>query len=154
MENQVKKFNFKTLFSILLALICIILVVFVIFFKVNNFKILSVQSGSMSPTIKAGDILLVKAEDAYTENDIIAFNKNGVIITHRIREIKQEKGGVLYVCAGDNAKSYQIVSPGEILGKMCFVFGKNVKILFKILPFATIFIIILLFLMLKKQKIN
>ena len=148
MENIKNKFNLKNVFSILLAIICIILIVFVIFFKVNNFKILSVQSQSMSPTINVGDVLLIKPAKQYNVGDVVAYNLGGSIITHRIVEVKDDN---IYICVGDNAKNKQIVKFNAILGKMCFVFNKNFKILFN---FSKIIVLILFVLLMHLLKIK
>lgn len=63
-----------------------------------------VLSGSMETEIKTGDIVVVKEvpiEDIKL-NDIIAFKEDGIVITHRIVEIKDESGLRKYITKGDN----------------------------------------------------
>lgn len=86
----------------------------------------SIQTGSMEPTIKTGDLIIVKeAEDNYNlqKDDIISFfaleqNKK-IIKTHRIIEVKQNGQMVSYVTKGDNNTGIDEieVAPGDIIGK-------------------------------------
>ena len=46
-----------------------------------------VQTGSMNPTIKVNDIIIVKIDGKYKEGDIITYKINDSFITHRIVEI-------------------------------------------------------------------
>lgn len=56
-----------------------------------------VVSGSMSPTINVGDMVIIKEYDSYSVRDIITFKQGNIYITHRIIEIT-ETG---YVTQGD-----------------------------------------------------
>ena len=63
-----------------------------------------VLSGSMETEIKTGDIVVVKEvpiEDVKL-NDVIAFKEDGIVITHRIVEIKEDNGVKKYITKGDN----------------------------------------------------
>lgn len=83
----------------------------------------SIQTGSMDPTIKQGDLIITKIVDSTTlkENDIISFlaeEQNKTIIkTHRIMEIKQQDGMISFVTKGDNNEIEDSVevAPGDIL---------------------------------------
>lgn len=63
-----------------------------------------VLSGSMETEIKTGDIVVVKEVpiEEIKLNDIIAFKEDGIVITHRIVEIKDENGLRKYITKGDN----------------------------------------------------
>jgi len=52
---------------------------------VGGYGMLEVVSGSMEPTIKVGDIIVIDVEDKdYKIGDIITFSKDNSFVTHRI----------------------------------------------------------------------
>lgn len=52
--------------------------------KIFGYTRLVIISGSMSPAIEVGDLIIVKEYDLYELNDIIAFRSGSSIVTHRI----------------------------------------------------------------------
>lgn len=48
-----------------------------------------VLSGSMEPTLSAGDLLLIKAEEEYAVGDVVVFQTGGIAVVHRIIEIRE-----------------------------------------------------------------
>ena len=113
-------FNF---FSLLIAFLLILITVFFLFSQLNffgNYKIFLVQSGSMSPTINTGDLVVVKPSLRYQKGDIITFlTKNNFNITHRIVGIKENK----IETKGDaNQSSDQdYIDKDRILGKVFYI---------------------------------
>lgn len=89
-----------------------------------------VQSGSMSPAIKTGSIVMVKPAHStgsgqadYKIGDIITFgtySKTKAPTTHRIFDIKVNAGVPVYITKGDanNAPDQKEVSEREIIGKV------------------------------------
>lgn len=71
------------------------------FFGYKNFIIIS---KSMEPAIMSGDAIIVKEihQSEVKINDIISFNDNGTITTHRIVAIIEENGIKKYKTKGDN----------------------------------------------------
>lgn len=63
-----------------------------------GFSLEIVMSGSMSPTINAGDILLVQRQNEYKCDDVITFIDAGFHVTHRIVEKRNED----FITQGDN----------------------------------------------------
>ena len=63
-----------------------------------------VLSGSMETEIFPGDLVIVKEVDTNTlkKDDIIAFQENQIVITHRIVDVIEENGIRKYVTKGDN----------------------------------------------------
>ena len=63
-----------------------------------------VLSDSMTPTIQVGDLILVKECDykSVQKGDIIAFQDDHIIITHRVTNIYNKKGKTYFVTKGDN----------------------------------------------------
>lgn len=53
--------------------------------KVFGKSLLVVVTGSMEPTIKAGELIIISEEKNYKKDDIVTyFDKDGYLITHRI----------------------------------------------------------------------
>lgn len=110
-----------------------------------GFMPLSIQSGSMEPTIKIGDLILTKKYDGKTkleEQDIITFvsdeyrdkNGNPTVITHRIIDIKENGGMISYVTKGDHnpLQDNRDAQPGDIISVYT---GKKIGFVGKILDF-------------------
>ncbi|MFA5528936.1 MAG: signal peptidase I [Peptostreptococcales bacterium] len=55
--------------------------------KVLGFAQTIVLSGSMEPSVKVGDMLILREQKTYEENDIVTFKGTYSFITHRIIEI-------------------------------------------------------------------
>lgn len=67
--------------------------------KVGNYSILVVLTGSMEPTIKAGDMILIKEKDQYQVGDIVTYiDEDSYFITHRITSLDGDK----CITQGDN----------------------------------------------------
>jgi signal peptidase len=89
---------------------------------------LTVESGSMEPTFKEGDLIIAKEIDDINElkvDDVISFWTNeivegsNVINTHRIIEVIDENGTKSFKTKGDNndQEDTYIVYPSKIIGK-------------------------------------
>ena len=92
----------KTIEKIIVDLIIVVLAIIAIlailgFCQVNiqkkqyinifGYSVLSAETGSMSPTIEKGDIVIIKIGDEIKENDIITYKKDNVQIAHTISKI-------------------------------------------------------------------
>jgi len=82
------------------------------------FRAFAVETGSMEPTIKVGDLIFVKEEKGYAKGDIITFDfkNNKTPITHRIEEINVDG---TYKTKGDanSASDVDNVSKEQVIGK-------------------------------------
>lgn len=89
---------------------------------------LTVESGSMEPTFKEGDLIIAKEIDDINDlkvDDVISFWTNeivegsNVINTHRIIEVIDENGTKSFKTKGDNndQEDTYIVYPSKIIGK-------------------------------------
>ena len=65
--------------------------------NIFGYTFFEIVSGSMSPTIEKGDMIIVKIDNDYKVGDIVSFKEEDSIITHRI----VEKGDNYYVTKGD-----------------------------------------------------
>lgn len=123
----------KKILTIVANIIMVILIMvgFVVAFSLlpikNNFKLLSVMSGSMEPTIKTGELIFIKPSNTYQIGDIITFNNQGAdgkksTTTHRIIEKKEDNGEQLYQTKGDanNAVDIGWTKESDVVGKCRF----------------------------------
>lgn len=99
------------------------------FLGYKNFIILS---GSMEPTLNIGDVIFIKETEKIEENDIVSFNENGNVITHRVVEIIEQdeldiqNGKELYKTKGDanESEDQNLVAKEDIEGVYCFKIPK------------------------------
>ena len=54
------------------------------YFELFGYSVFNVATGSMEPTIKQNDIIVVKMHDKYNVDDIVTFEKDDAYITHRV----------------------------------------------------------------------
>ena len=81
------------------------------------------ESGSMSPTIRTGDLAISRSTDGadLEVGDIVTVkNVKGVRVTHRIRSISRTDGGVTLVLKGDannvvDQNAYQVTEADRVL---------------------------------------
>lgn len=117
------------IFTILM--ICLILFIgsYLIQIKIMNkqyanicgYTFFEVVTGSMANTINIGDVIIVKINSNYEENDIIVYEKEKSYITHRIIEIKED--GI--ITKGDNNNTEdEIIDKEQILGKVIKIIPK------------------------------
>ena len=79
-----------------------------------NYK--TVLTGSMEPAIPVGSIVITKEKSSYEIEDIISFQEEGAIITHRIISIDRER--YITKCDANNVADTEEVQQKQILGKV------------------------------------
>lgn len=110
---------------------------------INGYAVLEVVSGSMEPTIKIGDYVIIDTKEKnYQKDDIVTFyDMNGSFVTHRIVSID----GDSMITKGDNNNTEDTSLPTEnIVGKYVMrlnSLGIIVSSLQK--PFVTVMILII-----------
>ncbi len=87
-----------------------------------------IVSGSMEPLIKIKDAVLIKRVDTDKElkqGDVVTYRATdpsyyGVLITHRIVDVKEENGKKIYVTKGDHNETVDRspIELGQIMGKV------------------------------------
>lgn len=145
------KLSFKIIYYIFIAFIGVVAFLLVIsaFPITGNYKLMIVQSESMTPSIKMGSIIVIKPTDNYKVGDVISFSEISRAkspITHRIYDIKITEGIVSYITKGDanNAPDQREVLEREIIGKVLLsipYIGYAVDFAKKPLGFALIIIV-------------
>ena len=129
-----------------------------------GYKSFVIMSGSMEPTIKKGDAILVKEvpENEIRLNDIISFtittNQNKTNVTHRVIGIAEENGKRKYTTKGDNnnTEDRERITYEQIDGKYQFKmsqFGVVINLL-KSKITLTILILIIILITCYKSKIK
>lgn len=129
--DTLKKY-LKILFDILITL-CIILVIIVFFnfFQVSmlnkkypnflGYTFFEVTTGSMKDTIQINDVIIVKITEDLHKDDIISYENNEEIITHRIIEERQED----FITKGDSNNSVdKPVKKSSAIGKVVKIVPK------------------------------
>ena len=137
-------------YIVLVFIVAVALLLIVSVFPIpGNYKVMTVLSGSMEPTIKMGSVVVVKPAKDYKVGDIITFgpySKTKPSTTHRIYEIKNVNSKKVYITKGDanNAPDNREVRKEDILGKVIFsvpYFGYLASFAQKPYGFATLIII-------------
>ena len=141
----------KIIYYIFIALIAVIAILLIVsvFPITGNYKLMTVQSGSMEPAIKMGGIVMVKPVNEYKIGDVISFGeatKTESPTTHRIYDIRVVEGEPYYITKGDanEEPDQKEILKREIVGKVLFsvpYFGYAVDFAQKPLGFALIIII-------------
>ena len=134
MEKPRKKSFVKRLPSIIGIIVCVLLapilimnITIVIKSYVNPDKVpdffglkpFVVTTGSMHPTIRAGDLVITKTADPakLKEKDIISFKDGQSVVTHRIKGLTEdEKGQPVFITQGDwnNAEDEKPVTYAQV----------------------------------------
>ena len=102
--------------------ICTALFFLALLLPVFGRQTLIVRSGSMEPTIKTGDLVIIAPSSSFQKGDIITFknpqNPN-ILVTHRITSINKKEGITTYQTKGDANKALDnfTVSPQNVIGK-------------------------------------
>ena len=94
-----------------------------------GYKPMIVMSGSMDPTIKVGDLIIVEETDLkdLKKNDIIAFRvKDDTLVSHRIMDISYDGNRYYFETKGDNnnTKDDNLVKDKNVEGKYIFRIAK------------------------------
>lgn len=110
-----------------------------------GYSLFEVESGSMSPTIKAKDMVVVKGAASIKKDDIVTYELEGNYITHRVVEIKGKK----VVAKGDyNNYEDKTIPRNSIIGKVVLIipkFGIWKEIVLSPIVLIAIFFTMLLF---------
>ena len=123
---------FKIPKNILLKIIVILLVVILVYIlyskyiekneitKIYGYGFLVVLTGSMEPEINSGGLVVVK-EGEYEVNDVITYETENLLVTHRIIEKNIVNGKIEYICKGDaNNENDLKISENQIQGKVIY----------------------------------
>lgn len=171
-ERIKKKKNRKKIISNTFFVILVLFLIFNIIIvvqttfnskKVPNifgYKAFSITTGSMEPVIQINDLIIVKEyePDEIKQGDIISYQKDETIITHRVERKIEENSNVYYITKGDDnyILDEQKVEHVDVEGRYILRIPKLGKIvlIFKNKDIVILVIIILIILNYLKNKRN
>lgn len=105
-----------------------------------GYSIFSTATGSMSPTMEIGDIVVVKIGEKAKEKDIITYKKDNEFITHRIIKIDGES----IIAKGDNNNTQdEEITKDAIVGKVIYIIN-NVEVWKKVFSDTSVIIPVVL----------
>lgn len=128
--------------------------------SILGFAPLTVISGSMSPGIETGDmIVIIKNNSSIKPGDIITYRLAGVLVTHRVKEISRDAVKEVFVTQGDanSVSDYKTVDRSQIVGKYLFriPFGGYIKACLRGMPgILLLFGLVLVAFMLEVYKLT
>ena len=119
-------------YIILTILIILFIINLILSFEENThifgIYMFNIVSESMEPTLNINDVVVVqKCEPSQLQKeDIITFKQEERVISHRIIDIKKEKGIIKFETKGDNNEipDSDLVEVGQIYGKVRFSIRK------------------------------
>lgn len=166
MNDELLKFS-KIFLNIILDLLIIIISILLILglyslyqTKINKklytnyfgYTLLNTETGSMEDTIKINDFVLVKLDAKYDENDIITYQTDNALVTHRLIEIRDE----YLVTKGDNNNTIdEPIMKEQVLGRVVKILpriGIYIKVVKEPIVLAPLCILIILVVLLLKDK--
>lgn len=130
------KENLRKIGTICLNTILIIVIVITIIFtysfiqmkrkntkyiNIFGYTVMQVVTGSMADTINIKDIIIVKLTNQIDKDDIVTFQEENILITHRVVEIEND----IVTTKGDANNSYDTpIKKQDIIGKVVFIIPK------------------------------
>lgn len=127
--------------------------------SVFGYKSYIIRTNSMEPTVKIGDVVIVKKvkEQDIKSGDVITFLQDGEVITHRIIKIDDSEGIARYITKGDNNNVEDTfkVTYDDIVGKHMMTIpylGKVVQVLDSKIILLVITLIVLIYIFVRIQN--
>jgi signal peptidase len=107
------------------ALAVLVLLTLVLILSAFNIGVRAfvVSSGSMSPAIHTGDLVIVRKSGGYEKGDVITFiDSRNKYISHRIYKVEEKDGKTTYTTKGDanNTPDGSPVSEVNVMGRVVF----------------------------------
>ena len=128
-KSKTLKILKKVIVDLIIFVLCVIAIIVIWGFvqlnvqkkdyiNIFGYSVFSTETGSMSPTMEKGDIVIIKIGDEIREKDIITYKKENVFITHRIEKINED-----YIIAkGDrNNTEDEPIKKDDIIGRVVFI---------------------------------
>ena len=113
---------------LLIKVLSMILTMFLIFIValisgIFKYKMIAIGSDSMNPIYYRGDAIIYEKDTDIKKGDILVFEYNNSIITHRVINIIEEDGTKYFQTKGDNNDNpdLNLTSAEDVLGKVRFI---------------------------------
>lgn len=150
MNNKSK--IFKNIISyIVIAIVFIFMIISILTnIKVFGYKFYDVLTGSMSPTIKPGSLIVVKAteENEIKEGNIITFKGSSTsnLTTHRVVEVIEDNKNIKFQTKGDanDVLDSMLVDKELLVGKVVFDIPYMGKVMSFINKYRAIIVILII----------
>lgn len=145
----------KTIMNLVYTVLAIIVIILIYnliqitvlgkpYMNLFGYSLFQVKTGSMSGTIEVGDIVIVKLTKQVEKEDIITYEQEQMLITHRVIE----KQGNNLITKGDaNNAEDKPITTDKVIGKVEYTI-KNVEIWKKVLKTPEVYISIIITLIL------
>lgn len=105
-----------------------------------NHSYLEVLSGSMNPTIKKGNVIIIKKSNNYEIGDIVTYRYKSSFITHEI--IKKNNDEIITKGTANKTED-NAINKSDIVGKVVMVIPFSVKVLFIFIAFIIVVLLVL-----------
>lgn len=107
----------KTIINIVCTIVLLLLLAVEFLQLTHVIYIFEVKTGSMEVKIHVGDYIVVKKEKDYKVGDIITYDSNGILVTHRISKID----GDTFITKGDNNNTVdEPINKSDVVGKCLY----------------------------------
>ena len=128
-KSKTLKILKKVIVDLIIFVLCVIAIIVIWGFvqlnvqkkdyiNIFGYSVFSTETGSMSPTMETGDIVIIKIGDEIREKDIITYKKENVFITHRIEKINEDS----IIAKGDrNNTEDEPIKKDDIIGRVVFI---------------------------------
>lgn len=113
----------------LLAFLLVAYLFFIGILPLAGLEPFGVLSGSMTPTVRAGDLVYLKKDDIHpvSTGDVIAFRlSGGNFVLHRVQ--RKEDGAFVTKGDANETEDFSPVAEDQVYGKMVFVLRKGAVI--------------------------
>ena len=139
MSESSKRKLIKNIISYIVIAVVFIFMVISILSNIGSFryKFYDILTGSMSPTINPGSLIIVKEIDSneVKEGDIITFKGSSTsnLTTHRVVEVIEKNNNIKFQTKGDanDVLDPMLVDEGLLVGKVVF----NIPYMGKVMSF-------------------
>lgn len=111
-----------SIFTVIVIIACWYAIIVKMILKVDvpmvgGYSALIVLSGSMEPTIKTGEVIVIHAQKDYKIKDILTYREGGILVTHRIVDETE----TTYTTRGDaNNTDDPPIKKTQAIGKTIF----------------------------------
>ena len=128
-KSKTLKILKKVIVDLIIFVLCVIAIIVIWGFvqlnvqkkdyiNIFGYSVFSTETGSMSPTMEKGDIVIIKIGDEIREKDIITYKKENVFITHRIEKINEDS----IIAKGDRHNTEdEPIKKDDIIGRVVFI---------------------------------
>ena len=124
-EKEVLKIHGLFIKIFMIITITFLIIIIILVSGIFKYKMIAIASDSMNPIYYRGDAIIYEkvSLDELQKNDILVFEYNNSVVTHRIINIIEENGQKYFQTKGDNNSKadLNLVSMNDVLGKVKYI---------------------------------